>query len=218
MVPYKSFFLNLSYTSAYSACIPLIVGFIFKKRLKPNFTVLLYLVFVGLFTEITAIFYHKYFYYNNLVVSRFFTVAEFVILSIFFIKTLSPSKTALFIKVFIFVFLGVTLLDLYVHGIEAPDNFASSTESILLMVYSLFTFFYIMQNPVYANILSDPLFWFNTAILVYFSGTFFFFIFNGYIVSNNIHLGIFAINAVLNIIFNLLLATGFWKTKHSQIS
>ena|ERR1035437_4293770 len=214
-----NFYLNLSYVSVFSVCVPLIVGFVFIRHLKPNFIVLLYLLCADLLTELIAHIFQKY-NLHNLFIYRSFTLVQFVMLSVFFIKTLSPSKIALFIKIFIFVFFGIALFDLYKNGFNTPDDLSLAVSSVLLMIYSLLTFNYIIQNPVHTNILSMPLFWFITAVLIYFSSGLFLFIFSGYVLnfSNNFHYELWSINSLLNIIFNLLIAIGFWKTKHRQIS
>ncbi len=214
------YYLYLEYASALSICVPLIVVFIFKKYLKSHFTVLFYLIFADLLSEITSYYFYKY-NLNNLFIFRSYTIIQFTLLSIFYVKVLSPSKITGYIKGFIFVFFAVAVLDLYLHGIKTMDDLSLSTASILLILYSLFTFFQIMQNQAHLNILSEPLFWFNTAVLIYFSGGLFLFIFNTYVFkhSTKMHNELWgSVNSVLNIIFNLLLATGFWKTKHRQIS
>lgn len=212
------FYLNLVYISALSICIPLIVGLIFKNNLRPNFTILLYFVCADLLTEIMVHLFRSY-HVNNLFVLRIYTVIQFVLLSVFYSKVLSLSKLSFFINIFNFILLSIALIDLYKNGIETTDDLTLTTASILLMIYSLFTFFHMMQNPVHANILSAPLFWFNTAVLLYFSGGLILFIFNSYILKHSykMHHELWGINSLLNIVFNLLMAIGFWKTKHKQI-
>jgi len=95
------------------------------------------------------------------------------------------------------------------------DNISSAVESIMLMLYSLLGFYYQITRPMYSNILRTPLFWFNTAILIYFSGDLFLFIFTNYVRS---HLASFSyalwdIHSFVNILFYILVSIGFWKTK-----
>ncbi|HWY38714.1 MAG TPA: hypothetical protein VNY73_09160, partial [Bacteroidia bacterium] len=198
--------------------IPLAIGIINRKKVKNDFPFLLYLAIVSFVLETVIISLHTY-HINNLVFLRASTIAQFVLLSLFYNKSLVPSKVVTFIRIFIVIFLAVALFDLYKNGLSAMDDMSLTFASIVLMLYSLFTFYHIMQNPVQLNILSDPLFWFNTAVLIYFSGCLFLFLFSSYILtySPKARYELWGINSVLNIIFNSLTATGFWKTRHRQI-
>jgi len=117
-------------------------------------------------------------------------------------------------KILVFVFIGIAILDFYYNGISSMDDIFLTTESILFMIYSLFAFFHLLQNPVYDNVLAAPLFWFNTAILTYFSGNLFLFVFSNYLENHfaKVSPALWGIHSLLNIVFYFLISTGFWKT------
>jgi hypothetical protein len=212
-------YLYLSYFSALSICVPLVTGVYKRGHFASDTRSLFYLIFASLMSEIISHILHRYNLYN-LFVFRFYTIVQFLLLSFFFIKTLSESKMVLYIKICGLLFLTLATYDSYKNGLNSMDDLSLTAASVLLMIYSLFTFYHIMENPVHLNILSTPLFWFNTAILVYFSGCLFLFIFSNYLEDHYakvFHIA-WGVNSILNITFNLLIATGFWKARRSQIS
>jgi len=151
--------------------------------------------------------------------SRIQGIAEVILLSLFFSQVFSSSKITLLIKLFVYVFFGIAAFDLYLNGFNSIDNISLTAECILLMIYSLFAFFHLLQNPVYDNILSAPLFWFNTAILTYFSGNLFLFVFSNYLENHfaKVSPALWGIHSLLNIVFYFLISTGFWKTATQRI-
>lgn len=98
------------------------------------------------------------------------------------------------------------------------DDIAMAIESIVFMVYALITYFNLIKTLEYENIFSNPVFWFNTAVLVYFAGSLFVFVFSNRLLaySQKASYHLWAIHSVCNIMYNLLIATGFWKTKKKQ--
>lgn len=219
MLSEYKFYIYLSYCSVLSIFIPFLSGVFLKKNFSFDVNVLFYLIIADLLSEVISVTLQRY-NIHNLFVFRFYTIAQFILLSIFFIKTLSPSKMLLCVKTGIFIFLAVALFDMYKNGLNSSDDLSLTTATVFLMIYSLFTFYHIMENPVQLNILSSPLFWFNTAVLTYFSGCLFLFISNGYLLklSKKTHYELWdTINSILNITFNILITVGFWKTKRKAI-
>ncbi len=151
---------------------------------------------------------------NNMVLYHAYTVLEFSLYSLFFIKTITFRGTAVFIFVLLFLFFGIAIFE-FLKGSDVLNDLSTTVESILLIVYSIIAFYWLLQHPAQARIVAVPLFWQNTAILLYFSGNLFLFIFSNYIErhSNKVYYELWGIHSVLNIIFYLLISTGFWKTK-----
>ena len=215
MRSHNYFYLILMYVSLFSVVIPFTTGIIRRKYLDSVSNLFFYLVITYLILEIVSFSLANY-HVNNLFVARINTVLQFILLSVFFSRAFHSTKISLFIKIFIFFFLGTACIDLYLNGLKIMDNLSLTTSCILLMIYSLLTFFYLIQKPLYSNILSTPLFWFNTAVLVYFSGNLFLFLFTNYLLKKSLplHFNLWTIHSILNIIFNSLISIGFWKTEN----
>lgn len=214
-----NFYLLISYISSCSVGIPFIFGIINKEKLTNSNISLLFMFVASVITEIVSVILHKN-NIQNLFVFRIYTVVQFLLLSIFYVQSISSEKFKFFIKPAFTIFLIVELIDCLKSGFYSMDDAPLSVASIFLMIYSLFTFYYILQNTIYLNILNESVFWVNSAVLMYFSGCLFLFIFNSYVLnkSHKLHYELWGINSILNITFNVLMAIGFWKTRHRQIS
>ncbi len=208
------FYLSLSYASFFSIVVPLAVGLYRKKYFNPATYVLFYLLFTSLVAEATIFCLHLY-HINNLFVSRAYTLVEFMLLSVFFLKVLPRPAIKFVIRLIIVLFLAIAATDLGMNGFALMDNISSTVESIILMVYTLAAFYFLVVNPPNANIYSTPAFWFYTGILTFFSCDLFLFIFSNYIQRHyaKVSYELWGIHSINNIIFYLLISIGFWKTK-----
>lgn len=213
MKPDYSFYVALGYISFLSIIIPLLIGTIARKKLEKNEMLIFILLIISSISELLIYILFKY-KMNNLFVSRIQGITELTFLSFFFIEILAREKVVFFIRIGIGVFIALAAFDLYLHGFNSIDNISLTTECILLMLYALITFFHLIKTPVHDNILAVPLFWFNTAILTYFSGNLFLFVFSNYIEKHfaMVSPALWGIHSLLNIVFYLLLSVGFCKT------
>ena len=86
-------------------------------------------------------------------------------------KTFSNDKKwtrILFVSVACLVFLEVVNTIFFQHTNETPTNIMD-IESVLLVILSLKLFIDIRKKPVYENVLNEGVFWFNSAVLFYYS-------------------------------------------------
>lgn len=150
-------------------------------------------------------------------VASFYTIVEFILITIFyasfFKKYFHPWPFYLAIPVlFISVF-----FDYSIDGLKKLDGFSMSVECIVMIGFSMFFFYYVLKHLLIEDkLINSPVFWINTAILLYFSGNLFMFSFNNYLTQADpakryILWG--TIHSFFNIMFNLFIAIGFWKTK-----
>jgi len=218
MKPDYSFYIFLMYASLFSTLLSVVIGVIKVRSLHAEGRALFYFACASGLSEL-VIFFLRQMNMKNWYVARMYNVAEFTLISLFYIQVFAGSKIAFWQKILIFVFLAVAAVDLYINGINSMDDLSLTIESIILMVYAILAFFRLIQNPVYENILATPLFWFNTGILTYFSGNLFLFIFSNYIQSHfaKVSPALWGIHSMLNITFYILISVGFWKTAARRI-
>lgn len=152
---------------------------------------------------------------SNMYVSHIYTIVEFVLISLFFVKTISPSRLVMAIYSVLGIFLVLAFYELFSDNEDSSDELSTTAEAITFIIYSLCTFYYMLQHPEQKNIFNIPLFWLNTAILLYFSGNLFLFLFGTYLEKHyhQTFVELWGIHAVMNIIFYILITVGFWKTK-----
>lgn len=204
----------LARISSLTVILPFTISALRNRQFKAPERALWILIIISALTELTNEVLHRC-NVNSMYVTHVFTSLEFLLISIFFIKTISPSKLNYLLGGIIVVFFGISGYELLSAAENTLDEISTTTEAILFIIYSLGTFFYMLQNPGQQSIFTVPLFWFNTAILLYFSGNLFLFLFTNYLVA---HSGenfyeLWGIHSVLNIIFYILISVGFWKTK-----
>ncbi|MBA3683208.1 MAG: hypothetical protein H0W73_18890 [Bacteroidetes bacterium] len=115
------------------------------------------------------------------------------------------------------MFFLAAYIDYKLNGLKSMDNFSTSLESIIFIFYSISFFYYALKNLIFENLLSTPLFWLNTAILIYFSGNLILFVFSNYMAQTDpVKYGILwaVIHTFFNVLYNVLLSVGFWKAKN----
>jgi glucan phosphoethanolaminetransferase (alkaline phosphatase superfamily) len=141
---------------------------------------------------------------------------EFFLLSVAYKKIMRGKNINLIIssmQLILFVFWVVDIS--WLEGLYSNVSILRALESLLLTCLSLLAFNYLLTRLEDVSLTSNPVFWFNTAILIYFAGNFFVFLFMNYInnpVTNNMG-EYLAIHSILNIIYNILLSIGIWNLK-----
>lgn len=148
---------------------------------------------------------------------HFFTLAEFSLICLFYAFFFKRYFNPIFFYVFIPLLLIIALYDYKINGLSNFDNYSVSVESIFLIGFSMFFFYYCLKHLLFEdNILNSPAFWMNTAVLVYFSGNLFLFVFSNYLMKADPKMRFIlwgVIHSSFNMLYNLVLATGFWKAK-----
>jgi hypothetical protein len=193
--------------------IPLLIGLYRRKYFNPSEKILLYLIGVSAFSDLVG-YTLKMQGVNNMFVFHIYTVVEFTLISFFYIKVIGNTNITRFIFALIFIFLGIAIYD-FINNMNRLDDLSTTTESIIVMLYAIFGFSSLLKNPVQSRVIAIPLFWFNTAFLIYFAGNLFLFIFSNYLQNHYKRQfdELWGIHSVMSIIFYLLISTGFWKTK-----
>ncbi|MBL7919312.1 MAG: hypothetical protein JNJ40_03295 [Bacteroidia bacterium] len=154
--------------------------------------------------------------HSNNYILHYFTAVEFALISLFYSFFFRNYFKPYLINLFIPLFLIAAYIDYRVYGLFSVYNFSPSVECIVLIIYSFFFLYYALKNLIFENLLSTPVFWINTAILFYFSGNLILFIFSDYMAKSDIiKYGILwsIIHTFFNLLYNILLSIGFWKTK-----
>ncbi len=201
--------------SIYLTALPVIIAHIRFRYVKHQYVYLYLLIFISIFIELVNFLFSK-FGQNNLYLFRFYTILEFTLISLFYAKFLKRYINVNTIYGMIPIFIFIAVIDYKLYGKEQLDSLAISVESIIFICYALYLFYYIMKHLIIKNLLPSPMFWFNCAILFYFLGNFFLFTFNNYVLNLDEakHFKLWStIHTTLNVIYNILLSIGFWKTK-----
>lgn len=200
--------------SSWSTWIPMIIGVIRFRNLTYSLKSVVALALVSLVIDFISDFSTRE---NPIVIYtvRIYSVCEFTLLSVFFIGQNSRIAFKRILIAFLFLFICLEIYDFYIQGFVIWDNLSLAVESVIMILYSLVTFYFIMQDMQYPKIASTPQFWVITAILLYFGGNIFVFASSNYFIAQ--HSGIdrytWGVHSIIHMAFNILIAAGLWKSK-----
>ena len=211
-----TFYNCLGYIAPIFSIPPLIAGLLRIKSIKGYLVPLFLYVSVSFVTEIINFVLTKS-NINNMIVFHFFTIIEFILISIFYLLFFKKYLKPVYLLIPIPVFVILAFFDYKINSFNTMDDFTASIGAILLSLYALFSFFFMMRKLIFENILTEPFFWINSGVLFYFSGNLLVFAFYNYICTyqRSYSEAVWAIPQFLTIFFNILISIGFWKAKAS---
>lgn len=206
--------LFITYLSAYSVGIPLIVGIINFKRLSPTIRWIVYYIAVSctfsgviMYAALSGIITYP------LVLANIFVETLFILY--IYYRVLTP-----FFQRWIFIAGGIGFISVFgILGIVLKDPILKltifwPTESVIVIVLCLLYFLKLSWELTIINLAETTLFWVSTTFLLYFSVELFFFILQGPIsaLAPDVQGIISAIfNQSIIVIANLLIAFGLWQ-------
>lgn len=207
------FILILIYASSLSICFPFITGLIKFKTFGHSAKVLFLYSNICFLTEILAVI-TSIISINNFFISYIVTFVEFSLFTIIFFNLLNINAYKKTLWLVLISFLAILLIDLLIiNNYQRLNDLSRNTECFALIIFAILYFRKLLSKTEHKNILKLFGFWFSTACIIYFSGTFFFFIFTNYLIKNTPDelYTISMIHSFFNIIFNVLLAISLTK-------
>lgn len=219
MVQGNLFFLFLSYFSALMLIVPLVLSFVRVKHLSINLKLIQILLSISFIVELYSFILINFSKTSNLLVYNTFILIEGLIICYFFIKSITSNNLMKFTSLFLMlIFIIVSIYDFINNDNKIINSISITSESVIIISLSILAFFYLLKYPTTYNILSLPFFWFNTGLLIYFSGNLFLHLFSSFLQKHSLYTfyelwGLW--HSLLNIIFYTLISIGFWKTKTS---
>ncbi|MFW6371758.1 MAG: hypothetical protein ACOC10_11210 [Bacteroidota bacterium] len=199
----------------FSIFIPVIVGAVFYRKLNISHRYLYFFILIGFFTELIT----KYLRYftevkNNMPVGHMYISLSFIFIAIFYLHELKGYLNQKVIAFIIILFGLFSILNiLFLQSYYDYPSVAGATSALILVLFSILLFSKIMNEGKIKHLSQSSLIWINTAVLIYYSGNFFFYILFNLILNHSIEF----INKTLNffkilyVIFYFLLAMGLWK-------
>ena len=175
------YFLDIA--ASVSIMAPIIIGvFILYKQQYTNLRIVVIYCFIYAVFEIIA-WYHALNHLQNHFLFNILSYIDIIFWGVFYYSILEKTVTK---KIVIFLVTVTLILTFWSHfgtgrDFNRMDSFALSVGSISLIAMSLLYFHQILNNLEIKNIFIYPFFWINVAVLIYFSGSFFSFIFAEYI-------------------------------------
>lgn len=198
----------------FSDLIPIIFLLINNRQLRKNNTrlwvlFLFYLIY-SLLNNIILILLPNPFLFDEAIFYKTFTIVECIVISYFFYNIIQLK----FLKgiVFLLSTLALAFFLFRLTFLKNTDTLGSleiSISSIQTIIYSLFYLYERIQKPSSLLLYNTTEFWFVTGLLVYFSGTFFIFIYTqNYQLNDDFRELYNIINSSLYLVKNLLVTIG----------
>lgn len=209
----------LAYFSAFMLLVPLLIGLVRINFLCNNYFLIFILVLISMITELISFMIVKYLNISNILLYNTHTLFEISLISAFYYKFLDKKKIKSIILIICSLFVIFLIFELAVQSKNIMNEVPLTFESTYIIILTFLTFHQVLQKQVYKNIIDDPIFWFNSAFLIYFSGNLFIHLFSNFLheFAQKAFYEIWGVHSVLNIILYTLISIGFWKTKPSQI-
>ncbi len=115
------------------------------------------------------------------------------------------------------VILYSVINSLFIQSVYQFPNFVRAVCILILAVYAMLWFLKTLREMKITRLRDEPVVWINTGALIYFSGNYFIFILSNLVLQLSVVLARYAfrVSGILMILFYLLIAIGFWKTKKS---
>jgi hypothetical protein len=210
-----SFSLFIAYLSMLISILTLIYGIVCSKYFSTELKYLLLLIFISVVSDGISYFFSVNRLNNSLAVNLYSIIEVLLYLKIYSINFKSD-KFKIFPMVLLSILSTIIGVELFKGQLmEMPSVTLMINSSISIMLLSILWFYRIFKNAEFSNLLKEPFFWINSSSLVYFSSSFFIFLFNNYLSSNGAN-SLWVLHNTLHIIYFLIIIIGFWKQRYHQ--
>lgn len=209
-------FATLANVSVLVLLLSCMVGLRYWKRWPGAMRILVIFLVFNFCIELGARLAGHYFR-QNLPLLHLYTFGEFLLLSLFYRQILS--EKSYFVKYFKWIFpivLALIVLNtLCLQGIFEFNSFAKTLVNIFLILFALDYAFRLTEVQGAETQEDSALRWINAAILLYYCGSIFVFMSSQFELETGGALKIlWQINAVLNLVFQIVILTSLWKVAY----
>jgi hypothetical protein len=144
-----------------------------------------------------------------------YTIPESIIFGVFYYWLFKNSRSNQLLLVATALVIGISaiIILIFIEPLTPLLNTMSLGLEATIFIFVSVGYFYVMLNKMeFDNPFNNPIFWMNAGVLIYFSGSFFSFMFSA-VKYPQLGLGIWVIHNAVHIIFVLFILIGFWKVR-----
>jgi len=196
----------------------LIVGSYYFKQIKQIFLYLYFYVLVGVCTDLFNIILGRL-GNHNLWVSHIYFPLEFVLLATFYIPLLVPVIKRRWIILIISIFVLYSIVN--VLFIQSYHEFSQVRvySSILFVLFSFIYFYRVMNEGKISKLLTEPMIWVNSSVMIIYSTIFFYNVLANLIIAESHETALLMsyIYTVAIALFYLLIAIAFRMEGRRQL-
>jgi hypothetical protein len=209
------FYEVVSLVSLISLIAPLSISLIKIKTLNATLRVLLIYFFISVIAEILS----RYENDKNLMLydatQNTFTILECFCFSIIFYLQFTSRSGRTVVQILLILYLLLAMVIFWsISSFFVYNNTILVIESLMMIVFSVSFFYKVYSEQNIQALHNYFFFWINSGILIYFSASFFIFLFDGYLtkLDPSYFSLLHSIHQIANIATNSLFAIGIWKT------
>lgn len=191
-----------------------LVGILQYKFIRPKLNYIFLYVCVSSVTQLAITLFYFAGFKRNLPALHFYLLFEFALISLFYLRHLDNYINRKWIYFISSVFIIYSVINsIFIQNITDYPNIPRAIEALILIVFSLIYFNKVLIEAKISALTKEPLIWINLAVLIYFSGNFVYHIMFNMILeySRETARMIGILFTLLNIIYYILIAIGFWK-------
>ncbi len=208
-----------SYLAILILLISVIILILNYELFSKLFKLLLYYLIWNLIIEVFANVLHIV-KSNNLPLLHLYTLGEFIFLSYYFLNVFGiwTQKRALS-KIYIgSISVLIILNSIFIESIYGFNSYSKTGVHLIIIFYAVAYLILFIKNKLPAIARDKYTQIINMAILIYYSGSLFIFMFSNYYKKHDVKIPIelWSINAVLNMIFQLVILYVIWKMVFSK--
>ena len=185
--------------------IAFIIGCFHYKRFTKELKIVFYFVAFGVITEIYSKFHRHYIIKNTMPIGHFYFPIAFLILGLFYMRVLKDFIQPKYILTIIIGFeIYCVINTLFIQSLFDYASLVGSIGAMILFLFSVAFFTKVMVDAKITKLSAEPIIWINTAILVSYTGNFFYHSLYNLRLSASLEISILAIKLFsgLNILFN----------------
>jgi len=195
-------------------CIPLLIGVIKVHRLNYEQKLVLVIVLIALVNELLAT-YLRMRGVNNLWVYHLFVPCTFLVILRIYKKVFEQVISRwVFNATSISFLLFAAFNSLFIQPLDVFNSNTITVSSVLYILLSITYFHQLLRNTAHLALERTPMFWLNTGVLIYYSGTLLLYVLVNYVAglgeTAKVSISLWALNIVFNIILNIFYALALW--------
>lgn len=198
--------------------LPLFLGIYSFSTFQKGTKYIFHFVVFGTLVEIIthAGIYWFDFIQNSFPIGHFYVTVSLLFVGFFYLHELDGfvNKKLIAGTIILFLLFGV-INAVFIQGIYSFPSNSGAIGALILIFFSVLLYAKIMSEANIKRLYDSPVIWFNSAILIYFTANFFFYILFNIILDNSVEFvkQTILIFKIFNTIFYVLIAIGFWKSK-----
>ncbi|MGH1384643.1 hypothetical protein [Kordia sp.] len=198
--------------------LPLITIVFRYKRFNTTFKLIaLLLVSAGVFALIGNILHRQAI--NNMVISHLYTIVEYICWSLVYIRLFDTKVVKKLVISSIFLVITFSIVNIFLwQPLDVYNSYSKTVESAFLLCFAIGWFYKIFVDQSIRRLEIHPVFWINSAVLIYFSGAFLLFVTNNFLLEIPLieYFEAWALHGIFIMIHYLFISIGLWLLKHKK--